>query len=118
MRTSVFVLALFVTVFGCGREEEPEPTREERQAREERRAKEAREGKGYFGSLRRGLQKAKDQRLAGAKRAIDAFKALKGRYPKDLAELESEGFTLPEPPEKHAYEYDAGTGEIKLVLTE
>ncbi|MFW6107571.1 MAG: hypothetical protein ACOC70_00090 [bacterium] len=118
MRTSVFVLVLFVMVMGCGREEEPEPTREERQAREEQRAKEAREGTGYFGSLRRGLQKAKDQRLAGARRAIDAFQALKGRYPNDLAELKSAGFTLPEPPDDHAYEYDPATGEIELVVTE
>jgi hypothetical protein len=50
-------------------------------------------------------------------RAIQAFEADEGRHPKSLEELVEKKYMtkLPQPPAQMKYEYDAGTGTVKIV---
>ncbi|MCG6551373.1 MAG: hypothetical protein L7F77_03525 [Candidatus Magnetominusculus sp. LBB02] len=50
--------------------------------------------------------------IEGLRRSISGFKAAEGRYPKDLAELETfAGVTI----DKGIYKYDAAKGTIETV---
>ncbi|MGB9603186.1 MAG: hypothetical protein ACP5MG_04980 [Verrucomicrobiia bacterium] len=55
--------------------------------------------------------------LVSLKRAIQEFEAGEGRFPKDLNELVTEHYlpALPKPPVGMKIEYDAKTGEVKIV---
>jgi len=56
--------------------------------------------------------------LANIKRAIKDFEASEGRFPKDLSELVTEKYlpSLPKPPTGMRIEYDAKTGDVKIVM--
>jgi hypothetical protein len=49
--------------------------------------------------------------------ALQQFAGEKGRFPKDLNELVSAGYlkALPQPPYGMKYQYNAQTGEVKVV---
>ena len=46
--------------------------------------------------------------------SVEAFKATSGRYPKDLAELETAGHQLPKLPKGQQYDYNPKTGEVSV----
>ncbi len=54
---------------------------------------------------------------ASVQKAIQMFGASEGRNPRDLQELVSEGYLqrLPDLPVGMGYEYDAATGQVKVV---
>lgn len=77
-----------------------------------------RSDEGYFDQLRKGHEQARElAALLPTKQAIDAFHALKGRYPKDLEELKTADLVIPAPPAGTEYDYNPKTGEIKLRTT-
>ncbi len=55
--------------------------------------------------------------LISIRRAISAFRALKGRYPANLDELVDEGLLdhKPQCPYGAGYDYDPDTGEVKSI---
>lgn len=54
---------------------------------------------------------------AGLKQAVQLFQAQEGRYPKTLQELVDQDYlpSLPTPPAGQKFEYNASTGEFKVV---
>lgn len=54
--------------------------------------------------------------VAFTQHEIEQFKALEGRYPRSLAELETwRGEPLPELPKGHTYKYDPTAGKVEVV---
>jgi hypothetical protein len=55
--------------------------------------------------------------VASLKRAIEMFKQEEDRYPRDLNELVAKQYmpALPAPPYQMKYQYDAATGDVKVV---
>lgn len=55
--------------------------------------------------------------VASLKQAINMFKQEEDRYPKDLNELVAKQYipALPAPPYQMKYQYDAASGEVKVV---
>ena len=55
--------------------------------------------------------------VASLKQAINIFKQEEDRYPKDLNELVTKQYlpALPAPPYQMKYQYDAASGEVKVV---
>jgi hypothetical protein len=55
--------------------------------------------------------------VASLKQAINVFKQEEDRYPKDLNELVSKQYipALPAPPYQMKYQYDAASGEVKVI---
>jgi uncharacterized lipoprotein YajG len=58
--------------------------------------------------------------LASVKQAIQLFHTEEDRYPKDLNELISKQYipALPAPPYQMKYQYDARSGEVKIVAAQ
>jgi hypothetical protein len=72
----------------------------------------------YLGAVAKGKKTAvKVADLASVKQAIQMFHTEEDRYPKDLNELISKQYipALPPPPYQMKYQYDANTGEVKIV---
>lgn len=57
--------------------------------------------------------------LTSLKQAIRMFQAQEDRYPKDLDELVKQQYlpSLPKPPTGMKFQYDAKTGDVKVVAT-
>jgi hypothetical protein len=73
---------------------------------------------GYSGAIITAHRKAKDTAaLISIRNTIQSFHAMNERYPKDLEELRSNGYEIPEPPSRMAYQYNPETGEINLTYT-
>ena len=55
--------------------------------------------------------------IASVNQAIQMFKTEEDRYPKDLNELISKGYipALPAPPYQMKYQYNAASGEVKII---
>ena len=74
---------------------------------------------GYLGELTRGHRRTREMAsLGGARQCIQAFHALKGRYPRNLKELEAERLPVPPPPRGMKYDYTPENGQIELVPAE
>jgi hypothetical protein len=98
------IAALMLCVAGCG----DEPAKPKSDG-----------GGGYLGELSRGHRRAREMAsLGGARQCIQAFHALKGRYPKDLKELEAERLAVPPPPKGMKYKYTPETGHLELEPAE
>ncbi len=56
--------------------------------------------------------------LANIKKAIKDFEVSEGRFPKDLNELVTEKYlsSIPKPPTGMRIEYDAKTGDVKIIM--
>jgi hypothetical protein len=75
----------------------------------------------YVGAAARAHQQAgRTVDLASLQQAIQQFHIMKGRPPKDLKELVSEGHLsrLPDPPRGMRFDYDPATGNIRAVPAE
>ena len=110
----LFVLALFAfAVTGCGKKEEAPPP-----------AKPASSGNplmaptDYLGAVAK-AKKASEKTIetAAVGNTIQLFQAQEGRFPKDLNELVTKQYlsALPKPPYQMKFDYDAKTGEFKVV---
>ena len=72
----------------------------------------------YLGAVANSQKSAtKTTSLVGVQQAIKMFQAQEGRFPKDLNELVGPDYLprLPEVPRGMKFDYDARTGEIKVV---
>jgi len=72
----------------------------------------------YLGAMGKAHQSAvKTVDTTALNQAIQLFQVDKGRNPKDLKELVTEGFLprIPEPPTGHVIVYDAASGTVKVV---
>lgn len=72
----------------------------------------------YVGALGRAQQNAgKTADIASLNQAINMFQVDKGRFPKDLNELVQEKYIgkVPEAPYGMKIDYDATTGQVKVV---
>lgn len=72
----------------------------------------------YAGQLARSQNLAeKVVDTSALNQAVQLFHAQEGRFPKDLNELVTEKYLprMPEPPRGMKFEYDAKTGEVKVV---
>ena len=108
---------------GCG----PGPdtgTDEQQQAEQTRQdddgqAEEEEGTGGYFGTMNEARRSAKKTAgLSKLQKEVRRFRALKGRNPRSLKELENwRGGALPEPPAEQEYSYDPETGELTLKDT-
>jgi len=71
---------------------------------------------GYFDVLMDARRRAKEMsRDLPARQTVEAFHALKGRFPRDLAELKKEFPAFPDPPQGMKYSYEPSTGKIEVV---
>ena len=118
-------------ICGCGKEdeaievqpvsEEPKPAQAEQpaQAQSEPAATPTKpEEAGYFGTLASGGGNVKAQAwLLAADRTIQSFKALYGRNPKSIQELEEDNLPLPKLPKGLAFDYDPASGKVTLKTT-
>jgi len=70
---------------------------------------------GATAKMKKNAEKTLD--TVSLKKTIDLFYVQEGRYPKDLNELVGPGYftRLPPPPAGMKYEYNAATGEVKVV---
>lgn len=72
----------------------------------------------YLGAVAKG-KKSADAKLetASLRKAIDLFHAQEGRYPRNLNELVRPEYLsrLPEPPAGMKFDYNPGSGEVKVV---
>lgn len=126
------LLALFVIpLAGCGpgtdgtdtatgggdTADEPAETQKGQQPQQKKQETQGDEGTGgYFGAVNKARRSATETAaLTKLKQEIRRFKALKGRNPRSLDELEKwRGSSLPEPPKGRSYSYDPETGELSL----
>lgn len=72
----------------------------------------------YLGGLAQAKKNSeKTIELVSLKKAVDQFYAQEGRYPKDLQELVKEKYlgSLPPAPVGMKIEYDAKSGEVKIL---
>jgi hypothetical protein len=72
----------------------------------------------YLGTLAKGQQTAtKTLETAALNQAVQSFYVQEGRYPKSLDELVGPNYLaqLPQPPAGMKFDYNAATGQVKIV---
>lgn len=110
MKASLVALAICVSVLGCGQKQEEAPAKSS--------GNPVTAPVDYLGAVTK-AKKSMEGKIdtVAVTQALQQFAGEKGRFPKDLNELVSTGYlkSLPQPPYGMKYQYNAQTGEVKVV---
>jgi hypothetical protein len=110
MKVAHSLLSCLLLAAGCGSKTEPTPSTAP--------ANPTTAPGDYLGAVA-GAKKRMESQIGASSvtQAIQQFAGEKGRYPKDLNELVSDGYltALPKPPAGMKYQYHPQTGELKVV---
>jgi hypothetical protein len=119
MKMYALAVALAVLVVGCGEKSSAPPVAKKKVDLENNSSgNPVTAPVDYLGAVAKAKRTSiKVVDVTTLKRAIDTFKQEEDRYPKDLNELVSKQYmpALPAPPYQMKYQYDAATGDLKVV---
>ena len=117
MRTLGTILLLAMLALpagGCGESDKGDKTDSGQRAKKQKQSDDR--GGGYLDHLMDARRRAKEMsRNLPVRQTVEAFHALKGRFPKNLQELKKEFPAFPDPPQGMKYNYDSSTGKIEVV---
>jgi len=111
------ILGLAALLGGCGPEKAQEDQPSENAAQKESEGNPLTAPVDYLGAVNKGGKFAnKTLELSQVTKALQEFKILEGRFPKDLAELVDAGMLAKEPEAPYGMEvtYDAQTGQVDI----
>lgn len=118
MKTFALGVVLAVGLVGCGEKSAPPATAKKVDTEHNSSGNPVTAPVDYLGAVAKAKKTSvKVVDVASLKRAIEMFKQEEDRYPKDLNELVSKQYmpALPAPPYQMKYQYDAATGDVKVV---